>query len=258
MIVDGCLPEGGLGAIVALPGVGKSLVAIELARCVAAGDPFAGRPVRSGMALYFCPDSPASTERRMLAIPEAVASRILSVTDSPLLPTGLWSVRAAIARASTEYAERIRLVVVDTYDASRIHATGGYADQDANAEAILGGLRPIALELGVAIVLVHHATRRDRTRARGSLVFDARADWIAVLSARRGALALSSTKNRDGDVGPIGAWRIVAREIGGVAVPTLVSGTDRRAARRARPLQGVPAEVGVPLGRFALVERRRS
>lgn len=220
MVVDGLLPEGGIGAIIALPGVGKTLCGIELARCIASGEPFAGKAVASGVVVYACPDAPASTERRLLAMPDEAAARVVSITDLPLLPGGLPDLRAAVEQVAAA-GEQVRLVVLDTYDAAREHSSGGHADQDGGAEAMMRGLRSMASDLKLAVVIIHHATRQDAGRARGTVVFDARCDWMAVVEPAIDGLMMRTTKARDGERGPVGAWTIVPVLVAERAVPTL-------------------------------------
>jgi hypothetical protein len=222
MIVDGCLPVGGIGALVAMPGIGKTLVAIELARCVAGGHDFAGHAVESGAALYFCTDAPASTERRMLAIKPEDAARIITVTESPSLPGGLEAMREVVVRVNATIGIPVKLVIFDTWDSIRDHTSGGYSDQDGLAESILRGLRTLAADLSLAFVIIHHATRQDGGRARGTVVFDARCDWIAVVEQNGPNLLLNATKARDGERGPLGAWTIRPVAVADRPVPTLM------------------------------------
>jgi hypothetical protein len=239
MLIDGLLPVGGLGAMVALPGRGKSLLSAEMARCVAAGEPFAGHAVTAGRVVYACPDSPASTERRLLAIPPEVAVRILSVADLPPMPGCLPDLRAAIVAANAD-GDPVRLLVVDTWDSARSHATDGWAGQDALVETIMRELRSMAADLSLAVVVTHHATRADNGRARGSVVFDARADFIGLADSTGGSVTLDGIKVRDGEAGPVGQWTIQPVAVGGKSVPTLVQvdaavadfATQRKAASR--------------------------
>lgn len=234
MIVAGLLPLGGVGALVALPGVGKTLVASELTRCVAAGAPFLERSTLAGRVIYACPDSPASTERRLLALPAEVGARIATVMELAL-PAGIDALRSAIQSANAS-GDPVRLVVIDTWDASRTHTDGGYAGQDGMVESILGPLRRLAVETALAVLVLHHCTRGDNGRARGSLVFDARVDWIATIEAVGSTLVLTATKNRDGERGPIGAFQIASEVINGASVPVLVPvGSGPRPALRTPP-----------------------
>lgn len=230
MIIDGLLPAGGIGAIVAQPGAGKTLLGIELTRCIAAGVKFAGRSVSGGGVLYICSDSPSSTERRMLAIPEEVARRIYTLTDVLPLPNGWWPLHDLIR--SVHARHDVTLVVIDTWDSTRSHQEGGYAVQDGITEEVMRKLRHLADDLGIAIVVVHHATRADGGRPRGSQVFDARADWIGVADRNNDTIALRSIKVRDGNGGAVGAWKIETVDVGDRPVPILVEVADLKLGGR--------------------------
>ncbi len=229
MLVAGLLPADGLAAAIAQPGKGKSLILAHLAAAVAAGAPFAGREVQVGRVIYACPDSPASTERRLLALPASVAERVLTIPDLPPMPASVGLLRAAIAAENAKHLDDpVRLLLIDTWDAARSHSDGGWAGQDGLVEAIMRDLRRLASEVQLAVLLAHHATRSDGGRARGSIVFDARCDWIAHVEQDEGAptLRLLSIKARDGECGPVGLFHIEPQPVNGQPVPVLRWGGD--------------------------------
>lgn len=256
-LVDGCLPVGGLAAFIALPGVGKTLMSLELARCIASGEPFAGRATQRGKVIYLCPDAPASTERRMLAMPAEVHANIVSVVTMPKrLPADIEGLRLLIEHENdNDPNNRVLLVVVDTWDAARSHAGGGYADQDAMAEGVLAELRTIVEAYRCSACIVHHSTKADTGSARGTLVFEARLEWKASVEAAGETVLLTTTKNRDGERGHVGSWRIKPVVIGEKAVPVLVpqdekgtrdASADARDARILRAIIGL-ADAGEKL-----------
>lgn len=224
-VIDGVLPQGGIGAIIALPGVGKSLLALEVARCVSTGEPFAGKATLRGRVIYACPDSPASTERRMLALPPAAQANILSVVAPPSFPDGVESLRGALLGLISTPGDAVRLICVDTWDSAREHSGGGYADQDGDAERVMRALRALSEEHGLAVLVVHHSTRAEVGRARGTVVFDARCDMIGLAEAVSGGVKMQITKSRDGESGPLGEWTIAPIDVGGRSVPTLAEVT---------------------------------
>ncbi|MES2211404.1 MAG: hypothetical protein V4515_14670 [Chloroflexota bacterium] len=120
--------------------------------------------------------------------------------------------------------------MLDTWDSLREHSGGNYADQDGGAEAIMRGLRPMAAELRLAFLVVHHATRGNEGRARGTVVFDARCDWIAIVEPGESGLTLRTIKARDGECGPVGVWAIRTVPMGDRPVPVLVYTGDRPTA----------------------------
>lgn len=221
-IIDGLLPVGGIGALIAMPGVGKTLVAAHLARCVVAGTNFGAHACASGQVLYVATDSPASTEARLLALPPDVVGHVHSVIELPnSLPGGTDDLHAAVASINALGGPSVRLVIIDTWDSSRNHTGDGYAGQDALLESLMRGLRTLATDLQLAVVILHHATRGDTGRARGSVVFDARADWIALISKSGDHIQVETKKARDGEDGVTGSFRIVPKRIGTRDVPTL-------------------------------------
>lgn len=231
MVIAGCLPMGGLGAVVAMPGSGKTLVGLEMARCVAAGEPFLGQATMPGRVIYCCPDSPASTERRMLAM-GAAGERVLSVTELPRLPAGQSALADAVAATNAAAAserDKVRLVVIDTWDSAREHSDGGWAGQDATLEASLSDLRSLAAAHGLGVLIVHHATRADNGRARGSVVFDARCDFIGVAEGNGKVITIKAIKNRDGVAGPLGRFTIATEDVSGRPEPVLRAGAPEAA-----------------------------
>ena len=255
-LVQGILPADGLGSLVSLPGVGKSLTAVELVRCVVTGQEFQRRAVIKGRALVICPDSPASNERRLLAIPSPACDQVLTVADFPPLPGSLPLLRATLEQLRDD---PVRLVVVDTFDAAREHSGEGWAGQDGLIESIVGGLRSVATDFNVCVVINHHTTRSEDGRARGSLVFDARCDFIGLVSAKNGIITLEGKKNRDGEIGIIGAWQIQPVPVNGRTVPTLVEvereevAVEREVNRDQDVLAAIQRAPGVTKSRLATI-----
>src|SRR6056297_1733094 len=202
-LIGGIMNVGGIGSMIAKPGHGKTLVSAELARCIASGEPFAGREVQQGGVIYVCTDSPDSTERRLLGIPEDVANNILTVADAPRFPTGFPELETAMDKM-----ENLRLVILDTWDSNRDHIGGGYSEQDAQIEKTLAYLRKSAKARQINYLIVHHSTRENGEVARGSIVFDARCDWMGTVEKSDNIATLKTTKIRDGEQGEVGNWKI--------------------------------------------------
>ena len=276
--IDGLLAVGGVGAIVAMPGCGKTLLGINLAGCVAEGTAFLGRSVKTGRVVYACPDSPASTERRMLALSDRAAKSVFTVTDMGGLSTAVALLRLDIAEAAT-LGDPVQLLVIDTWDSARSHSGGGYAEQDGLIEEAMRELRRLASDCKLSVILIHHATRNDNGRARGSLVFDARCDWIALAKGDGKSVSLSSIKCRDGEKTDVGSFTIGTVAINGRDVPVLTNPTpawdptkvpngieqrewdilavlDKQTSKMGK--QALADTVGVPVGSMArIVERMR-
>jgi len=129
--------------------------------------------------------------------------------------------RAAIEALNASPGLPLRLVVLDTWDSARTHSDGGWAGQDGLVEGIMSGLRQMAEDYSIGVVVVHHTTRGDDSRARGSAVFDAKCDWMASVTGDGHTIALDSTKVRDGEEGRVGTWSITGVVVGEAVVPVL-------------------------------------
>lgn len=210
-LIRNTIGVGHLACWVALPGVGKTLLAIETASAVASGDNFANCPVdKPGRVLYLCTDAPVSTERRMLALPESAQGNVSSVADFPPLPGGIVEL-AEILEAAKD--RPYRLVVLDTWDSTRDHSDGSWASQDGSVEMVMRGLRKLARQYEIAILIIHH-TIREGQRTRGSGVFDARMDVIGLVDQKDGGLlSLSLIKARDSEARVVGKWQIEAVDL---------------------------------------------
>jgi hypothetical protein len=202
-LIAGVLNVGGIGSMIAKPGHGKTLVSAELARCIASGEPFAGREVQQGAVIYVCTDSPDSTERRLLGVPQGAYKNIYTVADAPRFPTGFPELEVAM-----DQVENLRLVILDTWDSNRDHIGGGYSEQDAQIEKTLAYLRKSAKSRQINYIIVHHSTRENGEVARGSIVFDARCDWMGTVEKTDDMVTLKTTKIRDGEQSEVGSWKI--------------------------------------------------
>lgn len=208
--IDGLLPTHGLGLIFAEPGCGKSLMAAMLAEATAIGALFAGRTVRTGRVVYACPDSPSSTKRRLAALAAEARKRIMALPELEL-PADAEEL-ATWLEAQQTLGDPVRLLLVDTWDTVRVMSGGGWAQEDANVIECAKILREIAERLKVAIVLIHHSTKNlEAPTARGSAVLRGKLDWEGYLRrVEDGVLELITKKTRDGEMGTVGSFRIVA------------------------------------------------
>jgi hypothetical protein len=224
-LVPGLLPPVGVAAFIAAPGVGKSLLLLEMSRCLATGQPFAGRPIsKTGRILYCCPDSPGSNMRRLMALPPEARKRI-EVLESVNLPDD--GAKLVLAVRDRQLAgAKVDLIVIDTWDASRDHGGGGgYSAVDAQVEGTMRTVRGIADQFNLLVAVSHHATR-EANRARGTAVFDAKCEVMYSLEGDAGKLHMTCQKNRDGEMENAKAsWRIVpvtVDELGpDITIPTL-------------------------------------
>ncbi len=206
---DGLLPVHGLGLVFAEPGCGKSLLAKLMAACTATSSPFAGRPTRGGRVVYCCADSPASTKRRLAALPPEARRRIVAVPELRL-PDDAEEL-ASWLQNECAHGDPPRLLIVDTWDSVRLMPGAGYTQEDKSILECTSLLRLIADRLRIGVVLIHHSTKNlEAPTARGSAALRGRLEWEARLHrVGDGLVELVSTKCRDSEMGVVGTFKIV-------------------------------------------------
>ncbi len=188
--VPGLLPEG-LALIAARPKIGKTWMMLGVAIAVAQGGRAMGMvSVDRGEALYLAlEDTPRRLQGRLLTL----------LDDGSEPPAGLY-LETVWPRVDASGIDVLaswlgdhpdcRLVVVDTLAKVRPRSTrrdGNRYDEDYDA---LAGLKQLADEHGVAIVVVHHlrkgAAEDPLDRISGTLGLSASPDTILVLERSRG------------------------------------------------------------------------
>lgn len=192
-LVEGLWLAQGVGILGGAPKCWKTWLAAELAVAVASGSPALGRFVvpDPGPVLLFCAeDSPAALRRRVEGL---VSIRGRALADVPLLLLDVDALRldrqADLDRlAATVASVKPRLLVLDPFvRLARI-------DENSAAEVstVLGALRTLQREHGLAVLVVHHARKSPATHPgqalRGSSDFAAWGDsnlYLARSGARR-------------------------------------------------------------------------
>ena len=150
------------------------------------------------------------TERRLAALAKGHAIG----PDAPLelvsfpSPAFVASDPASVSLVVRAVRDRAaRLVVVDNLAA----VSGGADENSAQMQSVMGGLRRLAEEAGCGVIVVHHRTKTERTRAgdavRGWSGIEGALD-LALQSIREpgsDVITLRSTKTRDVPVSPFSA-----------------------------------------------------
>lgn len=201
-LVDGMLEHGAEASLIGPSQSFKSLWALELGVCVAAGKPFFGRETTPGLVMYLCGEGAGSLRHRLQALRYA---RGLDFTDSPLVvlprplalstPEGVQIVRNYIVEAEKHYAQNLRLLVIDTY--------GRYSSGEENAaEDLYRFFRAASACRGSATLLVvHHTGHGDATRGRGTSAWEQAVDteFVAGIKDDTEIRVFENTKQKDGE-----------------------------------------------------------
>jgi len=195
-LIEGLWAEQGVGILGGEPKLGKSWLALDAAISVASGTPCLRRfAVRhpGPVLLYAAEDALHVVRQRLDEIAAAAGVRLQGL---PLYVITAPSIRLDVARdrdrlRATIEKLRPRLLVLDPL--IRMHRIDENVAGDV--APLLAYLRQIERELGVAVLLVHHARKGGGSRAgqalRGSSDLHAWGDSNLYLGRRREALWLT-------------------------------------------------------------------
>lgn len=194
-LIDDTLFIDSTAWLIGAPGNGKSFVALDIAGCVAAGEPWQGHRVeKAGPVLYIAAEGVRGIKRRVrawegsmdVALEKGVGFLPVAIQAS----TGDWFGFVELARELQP-----RLVVVDT----QARVTVGWDENSARDMGLwidrLGALR----EATKACVLVVHHTGRAGTHMRGSSAMDGAGDTVITVTKSDDMLTVENTKQKDSD-----------------------------------------------------------
>lgn len=178
-LVPGLLPLGSVTMLSGDGGLGKSLLALQLATCGAVGAPFIGYDVGRFKSLAVCCEDEADElQRRMAEILAGLGQSFSAVEGMELVPrVGMDSVLMNFSR--TGEAEEtaffvqimnraiendVRLIVLDS-----LHDLyAGNENDRVQARRFISGLRTIATEANAAVLLLAHPSLSGLNSGSGS------------------------------------------------------------------------------------------
>ncbi|MCE3234981.1 MAG: hypothetical protein K0Q50_1161 [Vampirovibrio sp.] len=167
--IPGLLPEG-LTILAGRPKSGKSWLAFDMCIAVASGGMALGnRPVQQGEALYLAlEDSERRLQDRLLQLvqDESAPDGLLFTTEAPRYDQG--GLRALEDWLDNHPA--CRLVVLDTL--GRFRPAGKSAEGYAEETYLLGCLQRLALDKGIALVVIHHTRKANADNHGGDPLDD--------------------------------------------------------------------------------------
>lgn len=202
MVIPGLLPSG-LAVIGGKPKIGKSFLTMQMALAVAEGTTFLGETMPQGDVLLF---SLEDDQRRM-------QGRARALTEGDPLPRRFRMFNQdnrniklpEIEKLIEDWAahvEKPTLVIIDTMVKAMPKKQMGQDDY-AHTTQVLGSLQALAQRLDIAILLVHHTSKRednldDFDAFLGSTGINGTADTLMLLARPRdSASAELSVTGRD-------------------------------------------------------------
>jgi hypothetical protein len=215
--IKGVLPTEGVGSMLGLSHVGKTFCAIDLAVCVATGQPWFGHKVKPAGVIYVTGEGRLQPRfEALLKAREMDADQLhrLRVVERPvnLLEPSREQLNELIAEVRAVAAGMdvgVGLVVLDTW----ARMTPG-SDEGASATGLaIQACDQLRDELGCFVLSPHHPGHQNQNRARGHSSFYAALDVeLLVESPDKRAdsvRTITATKVRDGEADRVlGAFQL--------------------------------------------------
>jgi energy-coupling factor transporter ATP-binding protein EcfA2 len=205
-LVDDVLDRGTLAMLYGPSGLGKSTLALDLALCVATGEPWRGkRATRKSRVLYLYAEGVAGLRQRVVAW-EAAWGASPSEKRFAAFPAALdLSDTAAVEEAAAVItARKVDLVIVDTLNAS----AGALEENSSTAmgQLVAAAKRLVADRPSATVLLVHHSGKDGKLR--GSSALFAAMDTVLAVAGEPGSWTLTAEKRKDGPTETIGLFRL--------------------------------------------------
>lgn len=204
-LIDGLIEVEASCELFAPPSSGKSFVAIAMAAAIATGIDWLGRRTNQGAVFYLAGEGHAGFARRFRAW-EIHSGNCL--TGAPLFvsKTSAALMSEASAQAVTEAIRALcsqhgtpRLIVIDTFARNM-----GDGDENSNADVgvFINHIDKIRVELGCAILLVHHSGHATTERARGASALLGAMDTVFRLDKTGSGMTMTHIKAKESELTP--------------------------------------------------------
>jgi len=219
-LIDGLLPDRGLGVIFGAPASGKSFLALDIAAAIARGVSWGARDVRKGKVVY------VGLEGRQRSRIEAYLQHhklkrdgldnVLVIERQPLdLLAQRFEPAAALVRdVSAVAGHDVRAMFIDTLNRAM---PGGDENSSQDMGQAITAAQAIADRLGCLVVIVHHSGKDTTQGARGHSSLHGAADVELEVSRKDDVRTVKLVKLKDGEDGHKWTCRLQSVSLGRTA-----------------------------------------
>ncbi|WP_156842821.1 AAA family ATPase [Novosphingobium aquimarinum] len=229
-LIDDIMEVDSTACLFGDPGSGKSLIAMDMAACIATGQEFHGHKVKPGSVFYIAGEGQNGLRRRFAAW-EALQDK--SLKDAALFSSTA-SVRlldddsvseavGAIDQLATRYGMP-RLIVIDTL--ARNFGAGDENSTEAMNKFVAALDRLRERYAGSTILIVHHSGHGDKQRARGSSVLRGAIDCEYKVEKTGDKVTLTNSKMKDAKP-PSAMSFVLSQEAGSVGLEYTGASSDK-------------------------------
>lgn len=159
-LVDRLIPKESVTVIHGRGGVGKTWLALDMARNIGNGTPFAGHASLKTPVIYVDLENPLSVlSTRMKKLGDGEGVHFWRVNNEGLKPPKLdsdgWEIYKSLPKGS--------IIIFDTLRASH----SGDENSSSSIGVVMGRLKELR-DMGFSIILLHHTPKHSDTTAKGS------------------------------------------------------------------------------------------
>jgi hypothetical protein len=199
-LVDGLIVDASLVFIYGSPGSGKSFLAIDMSRAVAAGRPFLGRRTRQGNAVYIAAEgSKRGIAKRIRAWTaakhdgESLSNFWVVAQPIPMIDAAAVAAFAAVVEKTA--GKRVAMIVIDTLARS---TAGAEENSSADMGRLVAACDYLRTRFGATIVVIHHSGKAE-SGMRGSSALHGAADTELLMrrDEKSGVITVSVAKQKD-------------------------------------------------------------
>lgn len=230
-LVEGLFPETSLAVLYGPPENYKTFLALDWAFSIATDQPWAGREVAAGPAVYVSAEGQAGLKDRVRAWKthrgfdrgERSGSGVFFLTTRVQLLDDS-EVSAFLRAVEEDVPDDPQMVVIDTLARCTPGADENSAQDMGRAVEAADTIRR---ETGASALFIHHAGREDQSHPRGSTALEGAADTIVSLRKEaRFSAELSCEKQKDAE--RFDAMEIEMEEVDESLVSTVVGAAEKR------------------------------
>jgi RecA/RadA recombinase len=191
--VKGVFPTSGIAAIYGPSGSGKSFLVLDLALCIAAGEPWFGRKTAACPVTYVMLEGEAGLRNRITAWERANAREV---------PVGFFGVPQTFAFSDADDVDDLAealprggVVIVDTLNRA---APGKDENSSKDMGEVLAGMKKLQELTGGLVLVVHHTGKDASKGMRGHSSLYAALDGAIEVKRDKAARSWSLAKAKDG------------------------------------------------------------
>ena len=195
-LIEDYIPSDSTVQLFGEPASGKSLIALEMACCIASGHHWTDQYVKQGEVAYIAGEGHHGLSKRLnaLALEKGLSVEHLHCSNSSMDLAQTESIAEVLA--TVKDFENLRLVIIDT-----LHRNFTGDESHARDMAIaLKHCDQLRDETGATIMLVHHTGHGDKNRGRGSSSLRGAMDAEFKVSQKNKVVTMDCTKMKDDEM----------------------------------------------------------